>query len=140
MRQAFETAYLETRYHVFARPPFVMKVGERCAALARWQTGLGIVCSAFITACNPGSRLLSEPANAARQARLGRYLEREGWRFVVGVGEHPGNDWPGEASFLVAGMGRETALALAARFDQNAIVWSAGDAVPALLWVPRYSP
>lgn len=140
MRQELETAYLETRYHAFASPPFSMQVGKRCPALARWQTGLGVVCSAFITACNPGSQLLPEPANARRQARLGQWLEREGWSFVTGLGEHPDNDWPAEASFLVAGMGREEALALAARFDQNAIVWSAGDAVPVLLWVPRYSP
>lgn len=136
MRQALEQAYLETAYQVLADPPFTLTVGERNAALARWQTGLGVVCSAFVTACNPRSRALPEALNTRREAMLARQLEDAGWRFVSALGKHPGNGWPGEPSFLVAGMGRETALALAAQWQQNAIVWSAGDAVPVLLWTP----
>jgi hypothetical protein len=49
------------------------------------------------------------------------------------IGQHPSNAWAGEESFLCFGISLEAAKALGRRFEQNAIVWSAADAIPQLI-------
>lgn len=111
----------------------VLRVGVFCPELAALHEAHRTGCSAFITACNPFSRLLGEAANAERQAILARELKRRGLAFIDGVGQHPSGQWPGEASFLVLGLALEAAQTLGRRLDQNAIVWSGPDAVPRLI-------
>lgn len=53
--------------------------------------------------------------------------------FVLRIGQHPSNAWAGEESFLCFGISLEAAKALGRRFEQNAIVWSAADAIPQLI-------
>ena len=60
-------------------------------------------------------------------------LERLGYAWVPGCGRDPAGVWPGEASVLVPGMGLAEATAIARRFAQNAVVWSAADARPQLV-------
>jgi len=53
--------------------------------------------------------------------------------FLEGIGQHPANDWDGEASFLVFGLSLNDATTLCTQFEQNAFVWSGADAVPRLI-------
>lgn len=126
-------AYLETHYHVHGNAPTSLKVGEANAALASLQETAGAACSAFITACNPFSEKADAALNVERQQALAHALRQRGLSFIDGIGQHPTNGWPGEASFLVLGLTLEDARTLGTQHGQNAIVWSGADAVPQLI-------
>ena len=126
-------AYQETEYRVLGSEGFVLRVGHPSAELLAAHQRHQVACSAFLTACNPWSQPTAAALNAARQAELRAELERRSLLHVPGLGQHPGNGWPGEDSVLVFGLALQAARALAARFDQNALVWSGADAVPELV-------
>ncbi|WP_413184345.1 DUF3293 domain-containing protein [Paraburkholderia sacchari] len=126
-------AYLETHYEVLGDAPATLRPGEFNAALRALHEARHIACSAFITACNPLSEGLDSETNAARQAALARELDALGFAYVEGIGQHPSNHWPGEASFLVLGITLDAAKALGEKHQQNAIVWCGADAVPQLI-------
>ena len=131
-------AYLETDYRVHGDPergiaPFTLRVDAPCPALAAEHARRRVESSAYVTACNPLGRPLDACGNAALHAALVRTLRECGLELLEGVGQHPSNGWPGEASCLVFGPSREAAGALGARLRQNAVLWSGPDAVPRLL-------
>ncbi|MDH4376595.1 MAG: DUF3293 domain-containing protein [Ramlibacter sp.] len=126
-------AYRETHYCVRGPSPFVLRIGEFSPDLLVAQERHKSECSAFITACNPYSQVLDGPGNSLRQAELVQELAFRGIAFLEGIGQHPSNAWASEESFLVFGISLEAAKALGRRFEQNAIVWSAADAVPQLI-------
>lgn len=129
-------AYLETVYQVGRPCRFVLQIGQVSHKLELEQQKHHTDCSAFISACNPFSQLLDAASNAQRHGELGAELERLGLGFIEGIGQHPVNDWPGEASYLVFGLKLEQAIALGNRYQQNAIVWSDASACPRL-WLLR---
>jgi len=126
-------AYLETEYRVGGPAPFVLRIGERSAALAATLARARVDCCAFIAAVNPFGQVLDEAVNARRHAELGQDLAARGLASLEGVGQHPSNGWPGEESYLVFGLPLAAAKALGTRLEQNAIVWSGADAVPQLI-------
>jgi hypothetical protein len=130
-------AYRETDYLVEVAPdgapPLLLRVGAFHPGLADLFRASGVASGAFITACNPHSRLLEAAQNSARQAALRRLLTLRGWPFLQGIGQHPAGRWPGEASFLVLGISCAAARSLGQEFEQNAILWCGSDAVPQLL-------
>jgi hypothetical protein len=126
-------AFRETEYRVHGDEPFTLRVGEASAALAAAQKRHRVDCSAYITACNPFSQILDEDANAERHAALGRELSQRSLASIEGVGQHPSNQWPGEASHLIFGLTLEAAKTLGNRLEQNAILWAGADAVPQLI-------
>ena len=126
-------AYRETEYRVHGRGAFTIKVAEACPDLATAHRHHQVDCSAYVTAFNPSSRRLADKTNATRHAALGRWLHRQRLRAIEGVGQHPSNQWPGEAGYLILGLSPKAARSLGARLKQNAIVWSGVDAVPQLI-------
>ncbi|WP_227458829.1 DUF3293 domain-containing protein [Cupriavidus pauculus] len=126
-------AYLETHYHVHGGTPTTLKVGEANPVLASLHETDCVACSAFITACNPFSEQQDPTSNLERQRALAHVLQQRGYRFVGGIGKHPGNGWPGEESFLTLGLALDDAKALGTQLGQNAIVWSGADVVPQLI-------
>ena len=131
-------AYRETYYKAFARPDlaevaFTLLIDQPCAGLLAAHRSHRAGCSAFITACNPYSKHLTDSENARRQDSLALVLKTRGLFFDAGVGQHPSNNWEGEPSFLVYGVDLEAAKALGRQFEQNAIVWAGADAVPSLV-------
>lgn len=126
-------AYLETHYRVHGDTPTTLKIDESNPALAMLHAAHRVECSAFITACNPFSQDSSDELNAARQKVLADELQQRGLRYIDGIGQHPSNNWPGEASFLVFGLSLEAAKALGTQSGQNAIVWSGANATPQLV-------
>ena len=126
-------AFLETEYRVFAEPGFTLRVGQASAELLAAQKFHRTDCSAFLTACNPYSQAFDAASNAQRQVGLAKVLKQRSLAFAPGIGQHPGNGWPGEDSFLVYGLTLEAAKALGTRLEQNAFIWSGADAVPQLI-------
>ena len=126
-------AFRETHYQVHGAEPFTLRVDEPSAALAAAHKRLPSDCSAFITACNPFSEGVGAASNAQLHADLGLELARRSLAYIEGIGQHPSNRWPGEASYLVFGLKLEAAKTLGRTLRQNAIVWSDADAVPRLI-------
>lgn len=120
-------AYRETDYRVFAEPAFVLRIGLSSSPLGELHRRAGVKCSAFISACNPYSRQLEASLNVERERALKAELARCGLRYVDGLGQHPSNRWPGEASVLVLGLSGAEARALAERYAQNALLWMGAD-------------
>ena len=125
-------AYRETEYHVFGDSPFTIRIDEPNSALADACKRNRAESSAYITACNPNSQTLDDTANAERQNLLRCELVERKLAFIEGVGQHPFNGWPGEASFLVFGVDLEVAKDLSRRLGQNAFVWAGSDCIPKL--------
>jgi hypothetical protein len=130
---AMVQAYRETDYRVHGHPPFTLRIAEACAALIDAHKRYRVDCSAYVTALNPFSQALDDAANAARHAALGRELDQRSLPCMEGVGQHPSNQWPGEASYLIFGLSLEAAKTLGTRLEQNAIVWNGADATPQLI-------
>jgi hypothetical protein len=126
-------AYRETNYGVQAADPFVLRIGEDSSDLMAAHQQHRVDCSAYITACNPFSQVCESEVNAERHAALGHELYLGRLTFLEGVGQHPSNQWPGEASYLIFGLPLDAAKALGSRLEQNAIVWTDADAVPQLI-------
>lgn len=126
-------AFRETEYRVHGDEPFILRVGETCSALAAAHKRHRVECSAHITACNPFSQILDDDANAERHAALGPEISQLSLSSIDGIGQHPSNQWPGEASLLIFGLTLEAAKAMGTRLEQNAIVWAGVDAVPQLI-------
>jgi hypothetical protein len=76
---------------------------------------------AFITASNPRSLLLSATENKTRNSQLSEKLAD--YKTYRGVGRDARGEWTPEESFLVIGIEKQTALALAEAFEQNAILF-----------------
>jgi hypothetical protein len=121
-----DAAYRATTYVVdLPASTLRLRIDEPCPALDDVLEDYGCAAWAFISACNPGSLALSASENATRHARLIEAVNQLGlqWHEGKGVADTPG--WPAEASLLILGISHGEALALAARFGQNAIVFGA---------------
>lgn len=128
-------AYRETEYIVFTEPALTLRVDEVSPALLQLHQASGVRASAYVTACNPGSRRLSDAENADRQARLRLAVEQRGNTFFDGIGLHPGGDWPGETSLLLLGLELPEAVSLGRAWGQRAILWAGVDAIPRLIFI-----
>lgn len=133
---ALLAAYRATAFHVFAQPPFALRIDERSKAVAALMAAHDASCAAFITAWNPESEPTSDAANAEAQRRLAAAVERGGYKWLPGEGRGATSDWPAEESLLVLGLPRGKAKELGRTFRQNAVVWVGTDAVPELILLP----
>ena len=122
--------YLDTDYIISDDPPLLMKVGEQSDDLRVLLGSMGVEFAAFITAWNPHSEKLTDDENDDRQAVLLTDIEKMRLNYLVGYGQ--GNDWQ-EYSYLVLGIDKEQATAMATRFEQNAYVWIGPAGIPELI-------
>lgn len=77
---------------------------------------------AYVTAYNPGSRLMSDEINKRAHEELRRTVNDRGLIYFEGHGVGPEGVWPPEASLLVLGLPLDQARALGRQFGQLAIV------------------
>jgi hypothetical protein len=120
-----EAAYRAAVYVVSAAadwPEVVIRCGANSDELDGLLTQQGVDEWAFITACNPRSELLPAAENEARMAKLRAALRDRKYRWLKGRGEDRAGDWPDEPSLLVLGIPEPDAVALAAQFNQHAIL------------------
>ena len=135
MGASWVEAYRATDYRVTEERAFTLKVDEPSPELARLYEERGVNSAAFITACNPGSRMVGDAENRQRMERLAADVAAVGLTALRGVGEDPAGEWPGEPSFLVPGISLEQAQTLGRKYGQNVIIWCGPDAVPRLEWL-----
>jgi hypothetical protein len=126
-------AYRETHYHVDDVIKLVLQVGLRSELLARLYRDTGATCSAYLTAFNPHGIDVGAIANFEKQQQLTAELQRANLPVFKGVGRHPNQLWPGEPSLLALRVSLDSARDIGNRYQQNAIVWCAADAVPQLV-------
>lgn len=128
------SAYLATHYRIECEgQPIVLTVGTRSALLAALFADRRVACGAFITAFNPRGTLQADAANHLAHARLAEALAEHDVEIIEGTGSADSADWPPEASWFAPGLSLDAARAIGMRFDQDAIVWAGGDAVPQLV-------
>ena len=126
-------AFTETDYIVHHDPLFTMHIGKACPDLKKLMADRNALSTAFITPCNPFSRRLHEKENQMRLLSLKATLKTRGLICIDGIGHHPSNHWPGEASVLVLGPDLEAAMSLSRHYEQHAFVWASSDGVPQLV-------
>jgi hypothetical protein len=128
--------YLATDYQVLAPGgAFTFHIDEYSAALAAAHHANGVECSAFLTAWNPHGRQTDALANNRAQQSLLAMLEQHPLPWWPGRGIDPTNRWPAEDSALALGMDAALAIRIGSIFDQSAVVVTAANAVPRLLWL-----
>ena len=110
----------------------VIHVGVRSQELAALQRSRGVPSSAYMTAWNPGSKALEKAENKKRNEELRREAEALGLEALEGEGRSPARDWC-EESFLLLGITRERAIALARQYGQVAFLYVGGEGVPELV-------
>jgi hypothetical protein len=110
-----------------------LRVGERNDDLAELLKRYGTTRWAYVTAFNPGSRILTTDENLERQSRLEDILICEGLTFFTGEGVGDDPAWSPEKSVLILNNSRLRAIHLAREFGQNAILVGEEITVPELL-------
>ena len=138
VREALRNAYLQTTYRVCVATnaePVDIRIGVVSPALDRLLQAHQVCEWAFVTASNPRSQELADSDNAQRNDAMKQSLRDAGWRYLeaVGLPDHAG--WRQEQSVLILGIGQHAAMALARRWQQNAIVCGKTGAPPELVWI-----
>ena len=135
-RDSLEAAYLRTTYRIStANGPVDIRIGVRNTALDRILDEHRVSEWVFITASNPGSRAKPEHENACRNAELEQVLRETGWQYLQGSGVPDESGWQPECSYLVLGITKVDAIAIAKRWGQCAIVWGTLGSTPELVWI-----
>lgn len=134
-RSVLRAAYLKTIYRVCADGiNFEIVVGRAPVALDRWLRQNGWTSWAFISACNPGSRLLPARMNRIRHEALISYLVDRGRAWFPAVGVPDGGSWPPEPSVFVPTIAVADARRIARSFGQNALLYGRRYNLPRLVW------
>jgi hypothetical protein len=125
-------AYRDADYVVLGEDELVLRIGEPSARLDALLDSLGAPCAAFVTAANPRSEPHTKAQNAVLNLALLKLVDAAGYPRYDGEGRSPDGSWR-EPSFLVAGIFRENAEALARLFSQNAFVFIERGKAPELV-------
>lgn len=132
---ALGEAYRRTTYRVFtATQPVDMRIGVVNPALDALLQTHGVRTCAFVTASNPRSQQHPDEQNALRNEAMMQSLRAEGWSCLDALGLPDRPDWTPEQSILILGITRRSAVALARRWQQNAIVYGRRGEPPELVW------
>ena len=94
-------SYKNANYHVFANPPFTLKIDQPSKPLKRLFDMEKQNTAAFISPCNPFGNLSPHSENLARETILIEILNQKSKKFFRGVGEDPLGKWPEELSILI---------------------------------------
>ena len=112
---------------------FVLRIDVPSDELRRCHELFGVSCSAFMTAWNPRSTPTPREQNEAAMARLEQALAATGLPLAERRRDRPRRRVARRAELPGVRPRRAAGVALARRFDQNAIVWSGADATPRLV-------
>jgi len=135
VKEQLDQAYRQARFRVFDKGGgHEIRVGEPCATLDAVLAERKIDSWAFVTACNPKSRQLSDGENLRRQWRMEQLLRADGFEILAGEGIDESGHWPPEASCLILGISRQQATAIALQDGQNAFVFGEPGQRAELIW------
>ena len=132
-----QRAYRAALYRVYLEDgeAQTLRAGQRSDWLAQHLQQRAASGACYLTACNPWGQVLSDAENTERMNALRQQLQQQGLNYNEGCGEDPKGQWPGESSVLIWNMDAATALQWGLQWEQNAVLWSAADGVPQLLWL-----
>lgn len=117
------SAYEATDFVVFEHgKEWILKVGAPSPRIDAFLDRFGADRAIVVTAFNPRSQILPPEMNEERHGELVRLLQERGWPFLYGEGRDPAGRWRPETECIVFGVPLAEGLALARRFDQNAVV------------------
>lgn len=140
-RAELEQAYRATAYEALGLGTTLdLRVGRAHPELDALLEATGRRSWAFLTAWNPGSQSLSQEENEERQGALTALLAAtpgegdEPALLLPGRGRGLAGDWPPEESVLALGLPVLTALDLARRFGQNALLAGQRGGTARLVW------
>mgnify|MGYP005621119615 FL=1 len=126
-------AYQSANYHVYADPPFILKIGILSKELRKILSDLNVNFAAFITAFNPYSQELQLRENTLRNNTLEGKIQSLDLYYLKGDGRCQNNSGVGEESFLIFGLSKKQSINLGKESQQNAIVVSDKNAIPSIL-------
>ncbi len=126
-------AYVGTEYKVKTGTPFTLRIGEFCEPCAKMCAQSGMTSAAFITPENPLGEKLTSRQNDKRWLNMENALNAKGFKFEMGIGQHPHNNWPEERSFLIWDLSIDVAIQLGSEYQQNAIVYLDDRFIPSLI-------
>ncbi|MBC7796679.1 MAG: DUF3293 domain-containing protein [Pyrinomonadaceae bacterium] len=131
-----ETAYLQTRYVVEVEETEVAFYinDEQNESFDELLNDYKATTWAFITACNPFSKVLSNDENERRQCELKNYLTTANHKFLRGRGEDSSGNWRAEPSFLIFDIDENQSNEIGRLFEQNAVVFGEIYKKPKLIW------
>ena len=133
--QELLAAYRATTYTArLAESVLRIRVGARCLRLDQELADRNLSSWAYLTAYNPGSKLLPDAENTVRHQELMRAVQSGGWACYPGTGVPDAPSWKPEESLLILGIERPQAIELASHFGQLALVWGCRDAVAQLVF------
>lgn len=128
------SSYLATQYQVWINASLVtLQIGCQSAPLVTLLQATGNHCAAYITACNPGSRITPSEENQAAMAGLYEKLTCYSNHIYQGASIDPSGEWPAEESLLALGIDLSAAKNIGRQLGQNAIVWMDSAAIPRLV-------
>ena len=137
-RSQLEAEYRRTDYIVDDDGlRFTIRLDRSNTGLDETLRSLQVSSWAFLTACNPCSKALTEEQNKSRQHQLTKLLDENGYRYFRAKGV--GDGWQ-EPSLFIIEITRDAAIDIGKRFEQNAILWGAADAEPELIWCVDLEP
>lgn len=130
-------AYVRTTYRVLREDEKVwdIQIGHFHPCLDQYLHERGLHTWVFITAWNPGSRLLSSEENRRRNQALLQWIVESALPYFPGLGMGADGDWPAEESYWVAGLSRKMALEWGQFWGQNAVVWGKLRQKAGLYWM-----
>jgi hypothetical protein len=118
------SAYEATDFVVFDHDEeWILKVGEASPRIDALLDRFDAACAIVVSAINPRSRVLPPETNARLHDELVHLLEQCNLQFLHGEGRDPKGHWIPEIECIVFGMSLADGLAIARRFDQNAVVY-----------------
>ncbi len=127
-------AYRKAIYRVeFGEPPVDLQVDQFSSGLSALMQQHEAHCCGLVTASNPRGQLRDEADNARRHHRLLRCVDALGYAHLTAWGLDPDERWPDEQGILIPGIPKPAACKLAAEFEQNALLWMSGEAIPRLI-------
>lgn len=118
-----DAAYRATSYVVqWPGAALTLRIDEFSAPLDEILRQIGVREWAFVSACNPGSKLLSDALNQELHQSLIDAVNAKGycWYPASGVPDAPG--WKPEPSLMILGIALPEALILAGALGQNALL------------------
>lgn len=134
MNQELYTEYLKTDFKVF-NPDITIKIGADNKTLNEFLMAQKQKQWAYITPCNPFSKVLTVKENKKRLDEFKKKISHYTFYSGEGVGSDPA--WKPEASFLILGISRDKAISLGNEYGQNAIVYGSLTQSPELILLQK---
>lgn len=132
-KEDLEGVYKNTNY-IILDPEISLQCDRTNATMDEFMLKLGKRSWTFISAANPESLIQSAKINAWQNTNLEIDIATSGLHYAYAIGKAKEGDWPEEPSFVVFDLGLDSAMKLARKYNQNAILVGRLDKVARLQW------